>query len=236
MPPIRQLAFAPASPAPMKPKVLAMHLRSRTSLLTPLQQSALSGLTLAMSVRDPHTVAHQERVAQLARELATRLHLDARRVERLHLAGQIHDLGKLGIPTWVLDRPSRLQPSERMIVRSHAALGAQMLRRIGIPAAICDLVRHHHERIDGSGYPDGLADDDVDLEMRVLGVADVVDAMLSARPYGPPRTFEEVVEELEDGAGKRYDRIVVEAACEYLDEMVLSPDLEVVSLVNVVRG
>ncbi len=213
-----------------------MHLRSNTRLLTPLQQSALSGLTLAMSVRDPHTAAHQERVAHLARELATRLHLDGQSIEMVHLAGQVHDLGKLGVPTWVLDRPARLQPSERMIVRSHAALGAQMLRRIGIPKHICDLVRHHHERVDGSGYPDGLANDEVDLKLRILGVADVTDAMLSSRPYGPPRTFEEVVEELEGGAGTLYDRTVVDVAREYLDEVMLTPDLELVSFANVVGG
>ena len=181
---------------------------------------SMEALTTAMAVHDPNTAGHQERVSRLARELGRRMELEPDSVALLGWAGYLHDVGKLGVPGALLQRPDELGPGETLHVRSHAVLGAQMLRHIGFPDRLCDVVKQHHERLDGSGYPEGLIAAQLSIEARVLAVADVIDAMLSRRPYRPARELHQVFDALDLGAGRLYDTRVVDVAFELLDARV----------------
>lgn len=181
---------------------------------------SMEGLATAMAVHDSHTFAHQERVSRLVRELGRSLELSAESIAMLGWAGYLHDVGKLGVPSALLQRPDELGPGETLHVRSHAVLGTQMLRHIGFPDRMCDIVKQHHERLDGSGYPEGLIAPQLSIEARVLAVADVADAMLSRRPYRPARELHQVFDALALGSGRLYDAVVVDAAFEVLDARV----------------
>jgi PAS domain S-box-containing protein len=178
---------------------------------------AVEGTVAAMGAlvetRDPYTAGHERRVTQLAVALADELGLEAAAVETLRLAGEVHDIGKVAVPAEILTRPGRLSVDEMAIVREHPRTGADILAPVEFGAPVADLVRWHHERIDGSGYPDGLAGDAIPLEARVLAVADVVEAMASHRPYRPALGVEAALAEIRGGAGSIYDAAVA-AACE----------------------
>lgn len=165
-----------------------------------------------MFARDPHTAAHQERVGILARRLARRLGLDHDHAERVALAGRVHDIGKLGVSLSLLASSAPLGPTERRVMQSHARCGAQMLESIGVRPEVCEAVRSHHERLDGRGYPAGLSDVQITLDARILAVADVIDAMLSDRPYRGRCTSEEVEAVLRAERSRAYDPRVVDAA------------------------
>ena len=174
--------------------------------------SCLEGLMTAMLVRDPHTAAHQERVGILSRRLARSYGLEADHVERVALAGRVHDIGKLGVSITLLSTPSPLTPTERLVVQSHALFGAKMLERIGAPADLNEAVQSHHERLDGRGYPLGLSNDQISIDARIVAVADVIDAMLSDRPHRRMRTIEDVEMVLDTERGRAYDPDVVDCA------------------------
>ena len=178
---------------------------------------AVEGTVAAMGAlvetRDPYTAGHERRVTQLAVSLAIDLGLDDAAVETLRLAGEVHDIGKVAIPAEILTRPGRLSVEEMAIVRDHPRAGADILAPVEFGAPVADLVRWHHERMDGTGYPDGLAGEDIPLEARLLAAADVVEAMASHRPYRPALGIEAALAEIRDGAGRIYDVDVV-AACE----------------------
>jgi putative nucleotidyltransferase with HDIG domain len=145
--------------------------------------------------------------AMMAREMG----LDEEAVEVLALAGLVHDLGKLGIPAELLNKPCRLNPMESRLVQMHAEIGYEILKKIRLPWPLAEIVRQHHERLDGSGYPLGLSGEAILPEARILAVADVFDAMQSHRPYRQAFTLEQACEELRNGAGKLYDPDAVEA-------------------------
>lgn len=178
-------------------------------------RKALEGTILAMSrtveTRDPYTAGHQRRVAELAREIARSMGLDGSRVEGLYLAGLVHDVGKIGLPAEILSKPGKLSATEFQLIQSHAVLGAEIIGDIDFPWPIARMVREHHERLDGSGYPDHLPGDRILMESRILAVADVVEAMVSDRPYRPGLGIEAALSEAQSGAGKRYDADVVDA-------------------------
>lgn len=195
-----------------------MNVDTASGPLAPVLLSCLEGMITAMAVRDLQTVVHQERTAALSLRLADRVGLPASRRGLLRTAARVHDIGKLGVPVEILHVPRELTAVERHAIESHAVLGAQMLRRLGLPFELCEIVQSHHERLDGSGYPYGLEGDEISREARILAVADVVDAMLSPQPNRPPRTIEEIEATLGRGRGKRFDADVVDAALGYLDE------------------
>ncbi|MGC9057036.1 MAG: HD domain-containing phosphohydrolase [Candidatus Saccharicenans sp.] len=161
--------------------------------------------------KDPYTGGHQKRVADLARAIASEMGLPADRIEGLRLAAQIHDIGKIVVPSEILSKPGKLNSSEWGLVKNHVQIGYDLLKEIDFPWPVAEIVYQHHERINGSGYPRGLKGDEIKLEARILAVADVIEAISSHRPYREAFTLEEALTEIENGAGVLYDQKVVEA-------------------------
>ncbi len=168
-------------------------------------------LSIASEVRDPYTAGHQKRVADLARSIAQEMGLTPECVEGLRLAGNIHDIGKLSIPAEILSKPTRLSKIEFSMIQSHAQIGHDILKDIDFAWPIARIIHQHHERLDGSGYPQGLKDGDILLESRILAVADVIEAMASHRPYRPSLGIDAALREIESGKGILFDPAVVSA-------------------------
>lgn len=179
-----------------------------------LRQSLLASIQVLGSVlelRDPYTAGHQRRVAQLAGAIARELGLPAQRIEGLELAASIHDLGKIQAPAEILNKPGRLTPVELDLIRLHAQAGHDIIKDIQFPWPIARMVLEHHERLDGSGYPRGLRGEEILLESRILTIADVVEAMMSHRPYRPGLGLEAALAEIRERRGIRYDPDAVDA-------------------------
>lgn len=174
------------------------------------RQDALVLLAESLDLRDPSTAAHSQTVGRLAAATAVALDLEPDAVERVRLAGILHDVGKLSMPDAVLLKPGRLTPDEWNVIRRHPELGARLLEGAGLDD-LAAWVRFHHERIDGGGYPSGLAGDAIPLEARILGVADAYEAMTADRPYRRAMAHEDAVAELRLHTGTQFDPAVVEA-------------------------
>lgn len=190
-------------------------------MLTKLRK-ALEGTVQAMSMtiemRDMYTAGHQRRVTNLAVALAKEMHLTADKIEGLRMAGVLHDLGKISVPAEILTKPSRLSRTEFQLIKEHPRVGFDILKRIEFPWPVAHIVLQHHERMDGSGYPDGLAGDAILLEARILAVADVVEALSSHRPYRPAIGLQKALEEIRRGRGTIYDATVVDACLRLFKE------------------
>jgi diguanylate cyclase (GGDEF)-like protein/putative nucleotidyltransferase with HDIG domain len=169
-----------------------------------------AALARAVDAKDSYTRSHCQTVSQLASTIAGELGFDGERLNRLRLAGLLHDVGKIGIPDAILNKPSKLTDEEYEQMKRHSLLGFDIVDAAGLHTE-ARWVRHHHERVDGGGYPDGLAGDEIPLESRIILVADAFEAMTSDRPYrkAPGREF--ALEELRRGAGSQFDPAVVEA-------------------------
>ncbi len=176
-----------------------------------LTQAVVSALSASIELRDPYTAGHQERVARIASAVASELHLGSRDIEEIELAARIHDIGKLSVPSDLLSRPGRLSEPEMAVVRMHSQAGFELLQRVHFPERVADMVFQHHERCDGSGYPNGLQGDQILIGSRIIAVADVAESMASARPYRTGLGLSAAVEELRHGAGTIYDAEVVAA-------------------------
>ncbi len=174
-------------------------------------EEAIQMITLMVEMRDCHTAGHQQRVAQLAGAMAEELHFSDDQVWRMRMAGLLHDIGKIVVPIEILGKPGRLNEIELAIVRTHPRVGYEMLKQIDFAAPIADAVLQHHERMDGSGYPSGLGGEDILLEARILGVADVVEAMCSHRPYRPALGVDKALMEITAHKGTLFDNSVVDA-------------------------
>jgi diguanylate cyclase (GGDEF)-like protein/putative nucleotidyltransferase with HDIG domain len=171
---------------------------------------AAASLARAVDSRDAYTGSHSERVANLAAEIAAKLGLPAEEIELTRLAGSLHDLGKLAIPEEILRKPAALSEAERLVLERHPQIGYRMLESLGVDP-IAYWVLHHHERWDGAGYPDGLAEDRIPLGARIIFVSDAFDAMTSDRLYRESLSFEDAVAEVERCAGSQFDPEVVNA-------------------------
>ena len=176
-------------------------------------EGAVAAMGALVETRDPYTAGHERRVTQLAVALAVELGIDGEVLETLSLAGEVHDIGKVAVPAEILTKPGRLTPTEFALIEAHPVAGADILAQVDFGAPVADIVRWHHERLDGSGYPDGLTGDQIPLEARILAVADVVEAMASHRPYRPALGVEAALDEVRSAAGRLYDPDVT-AACE----------------------
>jgi putative nucleotidyltransferase with HDIG domain len=176
----------------------------------------VNALSRATDARDPYTAGHQRRVSDLAVDIGSELGLGTDQLEFLKIAGALHDIGKIGLPAEILSKPGTLHPLEIELVRTHPQTGAQILADIEFPWPVQDVVAQHHERLDGSGYPDGFAGDQIRLEARIVAVADVVEAMCSHRPYRNALPLSAALDELSSGRGIRYDTAVVDAAQQIL--------------------
>jgi len=171
----------------------------------------------AMKFRDPYTAGHQRRVAELARLVGEKMGLDKDRLMGLYIGGLLHDIGKCSTPESILSKPGKLIDEEWALVHVHAKQGYEILDGASFPWPVADMALHHHERLDGSGYPDGISGDELSLENRILGVCDVVESMISFRPYRPARSIEEVLEEIKDGKGTKYDPAVVDIMLQIIE-------------------
>jgi len=169
-----------------------------------------------MGSRDPYTASHQQKVAKLARLIGEKMELNEDRLLGLYIGGLLHDIGKASIPTDILSKPGELTEEEFNLVRSHTKQGYSILKDTNFPWPIADMVVHHHERLDGSGYPHGISADAVSLEARILAVCDVVEAMTAHRPYRPAKSKEEAMKEISDGRGTKYDPEVVDIMLEVI--------------------
>ena len=179
--------------------------------LKKILDDVINTLASIVEIKDPYTSGHQKRVALIATAISKELGLDEEKVEAINTAALIHDIGKINLPASVLTRPGRLSKIEYDMVKTHSRLGYDMINHIEFPKPVSDIVLQHHERIDGSGYPQGLKGDEIILEAKILAVADVVEAMISHRPYRPALGIGKAVEEIKQGRGKLYDPRVVKA-------------------------
>jgi len=159
---------------------------------------------------DPYTAGHQQRVAKLASLVGEHLGLPEDMVDRLYLDGLLHDVGKVSIPRSILTKPGDLGQEEWALIRAHSRQGYDILKEAGFPWPVAEVALKHHERRDGSGYPDGSTGDELDMEVSILAVCDVVEAMSSHRPYRPARSTMDVLQELKCGRGTKYDASVVD--------------------------
>jgi len=181
-------------------------------------ESTTEALSMVLEMRDSYTAGHQRRVADLACTMWDRMAAPKDAREGLRIAGLLHDLGKIRVPAEILSKPSRLSSGEMSLVREHAVSGWEVLRRVDFPWPVATMVRQHHERLDGSGYPDGLKDGDILRESCVLGVADVVEAMSSHRPYRPALGVEAALAEIQKGRGILYCPNAVDACVQVFRE------------------
>lgn len=203
---------------------LELLVEKRTSEL----HQALTGVVMAVAntleFRDPYTAGHQRRVGELARSLAQELGCSENKTEGIYMAGLIHDLGKIALPAEILSKPSRLSAIEFSLIKTHPQAGYDILKDITFPWPIADMVLQHHERQDGSGYPQGLKDKDILFEAKILAVADVVEAMSSHRPYRPGLGIQNSLLELEKGSGVLFDPHIVDVCLNLFREQGFSMD------------
>jgi len=162
-------------------------------------------LVSSVDAKDPYTCGHSERVALLARRLASELGLGAEEIERVYLGGLLHDIGKIGTPENILRKEGRLEDEEFRIIKQHPEVGYNILSGVHKLGLIREVVLSHHERIDGRGYPRGLKGDEIPLPARIAGMADAFDAMTSDRPYRARMPMEKVRSEIERGIGAQFD-------------------------------
>lgn len=170
---------------------------------------SLLGLATALEAKDPYARGHSERVGRWARRLASALGLPPEDIDTVAQAARLHDLGQIGVPDVVLYKRGALDHAERALVRNHPVVGAQIVAPFEFFAAGALMIRHHHERWDGSGYPDGLAGAAIPLGARIVAVADVFDALTAERPYRPALSRDAALAYLAEQAGRTFDADVV---------------------------
>lgn len=175
-------------------------------------KATIEAMSKTMEWRDPYTAGHQKRVASLSMALAKQLGWSDESIQALYMAAMVHDIGKVAVPAEILTKPTHLSELEMRMVQEHAETGYQILKDIPFPWPIADWVRHHHERLDGSGYPRGLKGDQICEEARILAVADTIEAMATHRPYRAARGLVAAMDEIQTEAGIKLDAKVVQAA------------------------
>jgi diguanylate cyclase (GGDEF)-like protein len=187
------------------------------------ESTLASALALAVDAKDSYTRSHCQTVSQLCAAIATELGLEGEQVARIRLAGLLHDVGKIGVPDAILNKPAALTDAEFEVMKRHSLLGGDIVEAAEMHDE-ARWVRHHHERFDGTGYPDALAGDEIPLESRIILVADAFEAMTSDRPYRRAPGVEFAIDELRLHAGAQFDPEVVSALCRALDrEAVAMP-------------
>jgi len=178
-------------------------------------QIILEGIVRTLSkiveTRDPYTSGHEDQVAKISCKIAKEMNLLDDQISLIHIAATLHDIGKISVPSEILTKPSALTDLEREIIKNHCKVANDILINIEFPYPVAEIIYQHHERMDGSGYPRGLRGEEIALEARIIGVADVVDAMASYRPYRPALGVDAAIREIIKFKGEKYDPQVVEA-------------------------
>ncbi|HJR46211.1 MAG TPA: HD domain-containing phosphohydrolase [Actinomycetota bacterium] len=183
-----------------------LHARMELSHSGSSNIAAAKALASALELKDTYTGGHAERVTQMAMRLARAAMLEgALPSEALEAAFLLHDVGKIGIPESILNKPGGLTDTERRVLQTHPILGEKVVAPLGFPACVREVIRHHHERWDGHGYPDGLGGREIPAAARLFSIADVIDAMTSVRPYRKPVSFRAAIEEVMNNAGAQFD-------------------------------
>lgn len=195
----------------------AQNIAARRALEQSLEKT-IEAIAATLEVRDPYTAGHQKRTTRIAVAIGREMGLDEDRLKGLYVAGTIHDIGKIAVPVEILSRPGTLSEAEFAIIRIHPVAGYDIIKGIEFPWPVANIVRQHHERLDGSGYPDGLKGDAILLESRILSVADVVEAISSHRPYRAALGLEVAIDELRRYRGIRFDPQVVDTCLKLIDE------------------
>jgi putative nucleotidyltransferase with HDIG domain len=186
----------------------------RINILEKLEGSldnAVTAIAATVEMRDPYTAGHQRRVAKLAAAIASEMGLSAEQIEGVRIAGIVHDIGKIHVPAEILSNPSKLSDAEFSIIKTHPQAGYDILRTIDFPWPVAQMILQHHEKMDGSGYPNGLKEEDILIESRILCIADVIEAMASHRPYRPGFGIFPALQEISRNKGRLYDQDVVKA-------------------------
>ncbi|MGZ6249708.1 MAG: HD-GYP domain-containing protein [Syntrophales bacterium] len=168
-------------------------------------------IVMIVETRDPYMSGHQKRVADLARSIAAEMNLSGEIIDGISMAGSIHDVGKISIPTEILGQPRLLNDVEYSLVKTHPEIGYQILKDIDFYRPVALIVYQHHERMNGTGYPRGIKGEDILLEAKILGVADVVEAICRHRPYRPASGIDKALKEISQYSGVLYDPEVVDA-------------------------
>jgi len=178
-------------------------------------EETINAFISAVEIRDPYTAGHQLRVAKLSCEIANEMNLNKLQLDAIRIAAILHDIGKIYIPNEILSKPSSLTETEFSVIKNHPLAGYDILKSIDFQMPIAKIVYQHHEKINGSGYPQGLIGNEIMLEARIVNVADVIDAMISQRPYRSSQGIGDALEEIQQNSGILYDPEVVDV-CLYL--------------------
>jgi len=179
--------------------------------LKQMMDGSIRAIASTLEMRDPYTAGHERRVAQLACAIAAEMGMPEDRIEGLRIACYVHDIGKIAVPAEILAKPSKISDHEFGIIKTHPQFGADVLKEIDFIWPVAAATLQHHERLDGSGYPQHLKSEKIILEARILAVADVVEAMCSHRPYRAALGVRKALEEIARGKGTRYDARAVNA-------------------------
>ena len=186
--------------------------------MTKNMEDTVQAMAMTVEYKDRYTASHQRRVAQLARAIADEIGMDENKKVGLYLAGLVHDIGKLRVPAEILSNPGKLSEAEFSMIKLHPQTGFDILKEVQFQWPLAQIVHQHHERINGSGYPLGLKEDDIYLESKILAVADVVEAMASHRPYRPSLGIEAALDEISQHRGTLYDPVIVNACLHLFNE------------------
>lgn len=184
----------------------------------------IQAVAVAMEKRDPYTAGHQQRVALVSEKIANEMGLDEDVIEGLRLGAMIHDIGKIYVPAEILARPGRLMESEMSIIRTHPQVGYEIVKDVSFTWPVAEMILQHHERLNGTGYPNGAKGDEIILEARILAVADVVEAMASHRPYRAGLGIDAALNEIKTNSGIVYDPDVVNACVRLFEKQGFSLD------------
>ena len=193
-------------------------LRESLEIVSKTMEASVNVLASAVDLRDPYTSGHQRRVAELSVAIGRKLGFEENSLTGLRLSAMIHDVGKIQVPAEILNTPRRLTNLEFDLIKLHPTAGRELFKDIEFPWPVADAIYQHHERLDGSGYPEGISGDQIILEARIIAVADVVEAISSHRPYRPSLGLQSALDEIRSGKGKLFDPEVVDACLEVFDE------------------
>jgi len=199
-------------------RTAGLELEKSSEKLERMLEETIQTLAFTVEVRDPYTAGHQQRVAQLASAISRKMGLPSEKAKGVKMAAIIHDVGKIQIPAEILSKPGSLTQDEMALIRTHPEVGSNILKRIEFHWPISEIVLQHHERINGSGYPHGITGREIHMEAKIIAVADVVEAMVSHRPYRSALKETRAIEEISQNKGVLYDTEVVEACLALITE------------------
>jgi putative nucleotidyltransferase with HDIG domain len=204
--------------SPARIKKLNQDLEKEVVRLKKTLEQTIMLLISISEMKDPFTIGHQKRVSELATAIAKKMNLPEERIESIRVASLIHDIGKTGIPSDILNKPSKLNESEFAFVKKHPFISYKCIKDVDFPRKVAEIILQHHERLNGTGYPSGLKSKKIMLEAKIISVADVVESMNFHRPYRPALGMDKSLEEISMNKGKLYDSDVAEACIKLFKE------------------